>query len=522
MTEPLRRTLVFVVRRRGLAVLLVGCLGLAGSAATTLGHGVPLPVYHDELSYLLAADTFVHGRLANPTHPFWPHFETFHVLQRPTYACKYPPGQGLLLALGTRVGGHPIVGVWLGCLALGAALCWMLQGWVSPRWALLGGALAVVHAAVFTYWGRSYWGGALPAAAGALVFGALPRVLRHGRPRDAVWLGLGLAVLANTRPFEGAVVSLAAAAPLGVWLLRSRRRGRWRRVATPLVLVLALTGAAMLLYDRAVTGDPWRQPYQVYEETYSGAPLFVGQEPRQVPEYRHATMRRFYEEWLLGAYREQRTWAGWLDAVGRRLARTWAVVLGPVLTLPWLLLPWIRKRRGVRLAGAGIALFLLTALASLHQNPHYAAPVYGLAFLVVIQGLRWVVARPRLRRRAGVLVAAFLAAALAERLAYTDPILRVGGARSCGPAKAEVAAYLRAQEGRDLVFVRYGPWADLHDEWIANRADIDAADIVWARSMGPGADRLLRRYFADRAAWVVEIGGERRGALRFDRYAGPD
>src|SRR5271168_481534 len=88
-------------------MLLLAFLPIALRLLLLAYHPAPEPEVSDDFSYLLSADTLRHFRLANPVHPMHRFFETFFVLQEPVYSSIYPVGQGLILAFGRAIFGHP-------------------------------------------------------------------------------------------------------------------------------------------------------------------------------------------------------------------------------------------------------------------------------------------------------------------------------------------------------------------------------------------------------------------------------
>ncbi len=487
-------------------VLFVAAFSLAGAITVAVTTGIPRPGVADEFCYLLSADTFARLRLTNPTHSLWEHFEAFHIIHQPTYSAKYPPGQGLVLALGQSLG-HPVIGVWLNSALMAAAFTWMLLGWLPRFWALFGGLLAALLFGISGVWAQTYMTGSLAATGGALLYGGVRRVVRNRRARDAVWTAVGLLVLANTRPFEGFVTSLPAAAVLLIWLLRRRGedlRRAVRSVVLPLVLVLAVGAVWTGLHNRAVTGSAGRLPYQVHQETYPFVSLFVWEKAPRNTQYNHQYFRRFENQMRDMLMEGNPPGIRW--RANQRRFRLFRDQYLPGLTwLPLVLLPLAPRSRWTLLALGTCLLLLATQLASVSVLPHYSAPIACLLVLLIVEGVRSLERLPRGR------LAAVGAAIL---------VLVGGSANTVAKARQDNSASwvrlhqwrpvfedeLRQAGGKHLVLVKYGPRLKAGEEWVYNSADIDGQAVVWAHSMGGWRDRQLLHYYRDRKFWLVELG----------------
>jgi len=524
-----------IARRRALSILLVGVLSFGGCFLVAVFRGIPLPCYHDEFSYLLAGDTFVHGHVTNPTHPMWEHFETFHELMRPTYMSKYPPGQGLFLAMGQILFGHPIYGVWLSASLMCMAICWMLYAWVPPYWAFIGGLVSVLQFGVFTYWSQSYWGGAVAAFGGALVFGSLPRIFKYQRIRDVLWLGLGIAVLANSRPLDGILIGI----PVGVMVLPWKIK--WesvktckfvKKVVVPFSLILLLTLIVTGTYNKAVTGHAFVFPHLLYAKTYSAVPHLILEPLEKSPQYNNQTMASYEQNWTKMYYLQKKSWEGFVKDLINDTAHIFMFFLGFPLAIPSLAIVFLmflrRQRVGLFILAVMTIIGTCAALTCLAKM-HYFAALTCVAVLLITAGLRVMsILKFRNAHVGFILVNCLIFFQLVINIMniFTPTDLTMG--RVQGPTtdknlngfftRQKLISVLLKKEGKHLVIVRYDPQHIIHYEWVYNDADIDHSPIVWAREMGMMKDKELLEYFKDRQVWYVQVGWLDQYSFRkFDR-----
>jgi hypothetical protein len=486
--------------------------------------GIPQSSAGDEFSYLLQADIFAHGHLAMPPHSLGQFFESPHILVRPVYASKYPPGQALFLAAGTRLFGKPFYGVLLGNALMLFALCLMLHAWVPPPWAL---AVSVMFGLILQprmYWTNSYWGGSVAASGGALVLLGIGMYRTRQTWPAGVVFAIGALLLFETRPFEGGIFTLL------VLLVFAREIWRKRRAsvlaATFTLFAVGLTWTCS--YNRAITGHPLQLPYLLHDRQYNVTPVFWFLPLRPEPIYSHPRLAAQHGRtgWEAGWYhtdlpRWQLLKIGFMGALQSfNIAPCIAISLTLLVPVAW------RDpifRRMVIICGV----FLVALTVETFHFPHYDAPLWAaLALMIAI----WVERTWNLRirkQRVGVLLVV---------LALVSPTISSVGSRvvrqlhaSSDPGagvnaldwesrRVAMIRRLSAFSQQQLVIVRYpSPDWNINEEWVYNGSDIDHQRVVLAHDLGWEQNRALLAYYPDRVALLLTFA-PKSGAEKLEPY----
>ncbi len=521
---------VRLAQKKTLAILVAGLSPLLARALLLPILPVPKPAIQDEFSYLLASDTFASGRLANPTPAFAEHFETPQELIRPTYASKYPPLSGLVMAAAQKLTGQPWIGVWLSMGVLCAALCWALQGWLPAVWALAGSLIAVLHIGIVSYWTESYWGGTCTAIGGALLIGALPRLIERPRISSALTFACGLAVLANTRPFEGALFAAVCCGYLVVAWAREHVAASLvlRQAVVPMALLLIPVAAFLAYYNHRVTGHALEMPYVAHDRQYALQPplllppLLWRAQKQPAPVYSNAFLRDF---WQADSDAKEKAHQGILQTHAYDLLMVAGFFVGLPLVVCMLLVarPLWRDRVARTALLLGVLGYIGPALDT-RVWPHYAATEAVIAYILAACTLRAL--RNAWPGVDGVYLmwGALLVFAVLTGLGLLTPANRglAGSTEFLNAEHAAIEEQLRRQPGEHLVLVHYGPAAmdavkhhRIYQELVYNHADIDGSKIIWARSLGPQKDAELIRHYPNRDVWIVE----EEGGVKLSRYS---
>lgn len=504
LIEPFGRR--FSLRTRWcMGALAILPLGLR--LALLAHHPVPTPDIYDEFGHLFVADTLWHFRLANPANAMHRFFETFFILQEPTFSSIYPIGQGVMLAIGRAISGSPWTGVLLSTSAFASLCYWMLRGWTTPTWSLAGGILAVIEFGALNQWMNGYWGGALAAAAGCMVFGALPRLAERVNTRDAFILGAGLSIHLLIRPYESVFLVI------GVALFLIPVAKKVVRAAPLVILAMAPAIGITLLQNKSVTGHWTILPYQLSQYQY-GVPASLTFQPNPVP-HRELTAQQQLEYKSQLAFREseKETIQTYLLRLEYRVRFYRFFFLAPLfLAIPAFCFAAFREPRY-----GWVLLTLLLFALGINFFPafqlHYLGAVTCLFVLISVAGLREIARwSPEASRLLLFLCAIhfvfWYGLHVFDEQDFARAMMRFETWDSINHNNPERRIFVNRQlaeiPGQILIFVRYSPRHIFQDEWVYNEASIDTARIIWARDLGSDENDKLRTLYPGREVLLLE------------------
>ena len=457
-------------------------------------------IVHDEASYLLQAETFARARWSVPSPPQSEFFEQFHVLVDPVLASKYPPGHGMLLALGALFGCAGLIPILLNGLT--GMMLFLLVRRVSHGWPALFAWFLLLFAPSSLAFRPSYFSEVATGFLMLLAWWELMNWRDSGRQRHLLLLAAIIGWCAITRP----LTALAFTLPVGVWVLITCARKRmWR----PLLGALAIGSCVVALLpiqSWRVMGDATVTPYAHYSEVYFpfDAPGFDKSNTESLREL-PVDMRQFRELYL-PIHRAHTPGAlpGILLERIREVLHTawgsWWLLLAPLAVVAL-----IRGSQelyfAVASAGLMIAAYLLFAHPAAWVLYYMEAQQVIIALAAIglwraLPSLLWFVRRgeevpeTEIPIRSGVATGILLIGMLPLSLDHAQIAHR--RLLSRGAAQTTFRDQLASLPQKSVVFVRYMPGHDIHTSLITNAANLEEAHAWTVYDRGGLNPKLMR------------------------------
>ncbi len=475
--EPGDRLLRRVVAAPGWVVGLLALLAALTAQQLVLGN---IPHTSDEVAYQFQARAYAQLRLGFPPPVPMEPFAFVHLTtDGGIWHGIMNPGWPLILAGGYALGLPWLVGPLLAGLTLPVLQGFLRRAGAAPAvsgltlWALALSPFTVFMAATYLAHTASLFLFAVFLWGWVVAF-------EERRALGGMVAGLALALGILVRPLDALVVSL----PFGLLLAwQAIRQPRW----IPVLLILGGIGAGgvagTLLYNRALTGDPFEFPQTRYfAHRFPGQSFGLGFGPHmgsrahgpEWPGYEPADAPRVTSQRLLHFLRD-----------------LWGL---PWLTAAVLLLALARGGSPLALrALAASALALLAAyLAHFYHGLAFGSRHYFLATPAAALGLASVLARglaadAAARRRTAAATLAWAATALV--FAAPPRVIEYGDAYRSASASVRRAVEA-AGLGRALVLVAPGQWA-WKSAFPLNEHPLERSRVLFARDLPSSREALL-------------------------------
>ncbi len=504
-------------------------------------RGFPVPHAQDEFSYTVAADTYAHGRITNPTPPSFESFESGHIIVEPSYISKYPPLQGLFMAIGQILFNQQIFGVWLSCGLMAASLFWMLSIWTDYKWAIVGSVFMICTIGVTSYWAQSYWGGMIAASGGALFLGGVRKTFDKISITTTSIMTIGGIILLNSRPFEGILLMIPSMLILLWWVIKDKTntfKTKTKNLIVPGIILSFIAITLMCYQYYKVTGNPFLMPYSVHHSQYYPTPLFNFQEINKNAIRGNARIRQTYEKYTAPPVLDVFFDMGFPDTPFLRSIYGFIYLnfgnyyffFSP-LVIPFFffsLFIGIQRDKWLILAAVTILfVYICMSFGVWWDQYHYVAPLTALFYLFIIDGCRKLTSNYPKEK-----MIPFLSLFLVTSCIYTHifivgyPIeivdlsedsnlirqsivnresFEIKFPKRASFFKAEMEKIVNNLPDKYIAIVSYAPSFSFHDEIVYNKGDILSSKLVWAHNLDDQKNTLLIKNFPNHIPLFIKI-----------------